>query len=205
MTGNTLTQTTPEVKENNPINVGYLRQRFQACCRQGSPIQNITLVGAEYFEIDDLKTGMLGANDFHYLQTTIETHSEQLGIPMSDCFNVNVVNINERFGGKNFMDPAQAEPADLVVICRIWEGHDTPEHRYDPNSFLPEAWLKATQRTGASIVATITDTDYEINATHFMDHTGKRSIATYARSRVITGEELHLFGIRQIPALPQEL
>lgn len=130
-----------------------------------APLKNILLVGAFSDRSQAYNEAMIGENDRHYLKGFLHLIST-LHVPVAPDVKVRPLNI-EQGPAHDFLDPANTFKADAVVFCYVFyrptpptpqeKQAYTPLNLLSPHSFDPQNWVNAIHKSGASLVANVTE------------------------------------------------
>lgn len=139
-----------------------IRGRSQPPCVEGvDPIHRISTVGGQYREGNFVANGNPYVGDA-YTFFLIMKYIVASGLPVSPDFTIENYNLDPEYGGRDFLHPENAAPADLILFLMVFdpEEEDVPRFssRYPNNercvSLLHshEAFREAIARTGAGML-----------------------------------------------------
>lgn len=153
-----------------------LRQELANFTVNDSPLRRIALVGAYLSEYD--ATGLY-ITDQNYLTRAIKA-LDDLNHPVHEDFEIEVVNINKEFGGKDYLSPNFNTQADLSIFCYIPRtfahkqnleidgGRATKSSPHETTRKKP--WLKSALRHQSKAIVTFG------GEVRFMGETGARDV-----------------------------
>lgn len=131
-----------------------------------APIQTIMMVGG-------IPCPVRGVSDTHHLSATFCALSA-LNIPVSAEFDVDVVNIEKRYGRRDFLK--ETSQADLVILCFLFNPfyEDSPQDNgrfsISEKHFERGAWHDAALRVGARVISVIGGGSTEVGPDPFISH-----------------------------------
>ena len=175
-------------------NVQYLRDKFSMYTNPDNEgLKSIALVGGmptvEYLqklfltelsedELQELKTEGSGLvpSDEILLGETLKT-LQKLGYKVTADFDVTIININEEFGGLDYMELDDSQQFDISIFCFISRTKKEEERvKNESNNGLKgsahetrdkHAWLRASIERGSKVIATHGAPGNEVTAKDF--------------------------------------
>ncbi|MFK7840409.1 MAG: hypothetical protein AB8B83_08780 [Bdellovibrionales bacterium] len=176
-------------------NQNYLRKKFAAYTDPDNKkaLKSIALVGGvpslgclnswslskapdeETGAIESESSGLINADE-DLLEEALKT-LKRLGYTVASDFDVTIVNINEEFGGIDYMDPESQDGFDVSIFCfiaRIKREKNRTQNAL--NTYLKNSayesknrhsWLKAAIHRGSKVLVTHGTSDMEVTAKDF--------------------------------------
>ena len=154
----------------------YLRDKFAAYTggkATGRVLKTIGMVGA--IPNDNYQSGM-GEPDKALLEKSLQT-LQKLGYTIASDFDVSIININEEYGGMDYMDASNPERFDISIFCYILRiKFESQRTQNDKNNYIKNSpfetrnrhsWLKAALGRETQVIITHGTPGAEVSSRDF--------------------------------------